>query len=77
MVARAVNKDTLHCRPDLEHSYDSHGAFGATLFVDSGSTEGVWLRASFQDDRTVIPEKRVLPQRAKSSRKEQPEGVTS
>ena len=46
--------------PDLEHSYDSQGAFGAMLFVDPESIEGIWLRSSLQDDITVIPEKRVV-----------------
>jgi AraC family transcriptional regulator len=45
--------------PDLEHSYDSRGAFGAMLFVDPESTEGVWLRSSLRDGITIIPEQRV------------------
>ena len=45
--------------PDLEHAYDSQGAFGAMLFVDPESTEGVWLRSCLQSDITLIPESRV------------------
>jgi AraC family transcriptional regulator len=45
--------------PDIEHSYDSRDAFGAMLFVDPESTEGVWLRASLRDEITMIPAPRV------------------
>jgi AraC-like DNA-binding protein len=46
--------------PDVGHSYDSRGAFGAMLFVDPESTEGVWLRASLADGITLVPEHRVV-----------------
>ncbi len=45
---------------DVEHSYDSQDAFGAMLFVDPESTEGIWLGSSLQDEITPIPERRVL-----------------
>jgi AraC family transcriptional regulator len=45
---------------DVEHSYDSQNAFGAMLFVDPESTEGVWLGSSLEDDITLVPERRVL-----------------
>jgi AraC family transcriptional regulator len=46
---------------DVEHSYDSQGAFGAMLFVDPESIEGIWLGSSLQDEITLVPERRVLP----------------
>lgn len=46
--------------PDVEHSYDARDAFAAMLFVDPESTEGIWLRASLQDEITIVPEQRVL-----------------
>lgn len=45
--------------PDVEHRYDSRDAFGAMLFVDPESTEGVWLRASLQEEITLVPDRRV------------------
>lgn len=45
--------------PDAEHSYDSQGAWGAMLFVDPESTEGIWLRSALRDDLTWIPGQRV------------------
>ena len=32
-------------RPDILPSFDCSGAFGAMLFVDPESSEGVWLRS--------------------------------
>ena len=46
--------------PDVEHSYDSRAAFGAMLFVDPESTEGVWLGSSLPEEITVVPERRVI-----------------
>jgi AraC-like DNA-binding protein len=45
--------------PDVVHSYDSRGAFGAMLFVDPESIEGIWLQASLPDDITWLPESRI------------------
>ena len=45
--------------PDVEHSYDSRDAFGAMLFVDPESTEGIWLRSSLRDEITLLPPQRV------------------
>jgi len=45
---------------DVEHSYDSQDAFGAMLFVDPESTEGIWLGSSLQDDVTLVPERRIV-----------------
>lgn len=45
--------------PDVLHSYDSCGAYGAMLFVDPESAEGRWLASSLRDDLTVVPESRV------------------
>ena len=45
---------------DVEHSYDSQDAFGAMLFVDPESTEGIWLGSSLEDDITLVPERRVM-----------------
>lgn len=45
---------------DVEHSYDSQGAFAAMLFVDPESNEGVWLGSSLQEDITFVPDRRVM-----------------
>jgi AraC-like DNA-binding protein len=45
--------------PDVTHSYDSRGAFGAMIFVDPESIEGIWLQSSLRGDITTIPEQRV------------------
>jgi len=47
--------------PDVEHSYDSRGAFGAMVFVDPESIEGAWLRSSLQAGITLVPAPRVAP----------------
>lgn len=43
-------------RPDVAHSFDCHGAFGAMLFVDPESREGVWLRTPLAQDITIVPD---------------------
>lgn len=47
--------------PNLEHSYSGQGSFGAMLFVDPDSIEGVWLRSTIGNRITIVPESRVLP----------------
>jgi AraC-like DNA-binding protein len=47
-------------RPDVVHSYDAHGAFGAMIFVDPESVEGAWLRSSLRDDITIVPTVRLI-----------------
>jgi AraC family transcriptional regulator len=47
--------------PNLEHSYSGQGSFGAMLFVDPDSSEGVWLRSTIGDRITMVPDSRVLP----------------
>jgi len=46
-------------RPDALHSFDCNGAFGAMLFVDPESSEGVWLRGLLTQDITIIPDARL------------------
>jgi AraC family transcriptional regulator len=46
-------------RPDAVHSFDCNGAFGAMLFVDPESSEGVWLKTLLTDDVTIVPETRL------------------
>lgn len=43
-------------RPDVEHSFDCRAAFGAMLFVDPESSEGIWLRAPLLEDITIVPD---------------------
>jgi len=45
-------------RHDVEHSYDGKGAWGAMLFVEPESYEGVWLQTALAEDITVVPEAR-------------------
>jgi AraC-like DNA-binding protein len=47
--------------PDLVHTYAGQSAFGAMLFVDPESIEGVWLRSTIADDIAIVPESRVAP----------------
>ncbi len=47
--------------PNLEHSYSGQGSYGAMLFVDPDSIEGVWLRATIGNRITIVPESRALP----------------
>jgi hypothetical protein len=46
-------------RPDAVHSFDCNGAFGAMLFVDPESSEGVWLQTLLSHDITIVPEARL------------------
>lgn len=46
-------------RPDAVHSFDCNGAFGAMLFVDPESTEGVWLQNHLAHDITIVPDTRL------------------
>jgi AraC family transcriptional regulator len=46
-------------RPDVEHSFNAQGAFGALLFVDPESTEGAWLQTGLTADITLVPDARV------------------
>ena len=46
-------------RPDILHSFDCSGAFGAMLFVDPESSEGVWLQTLLTDDITIVPDARL------------------
>jgi AraC-like DNA-binding protein len=46
-------------RPDAVHSFDCNGAFGAMLFVDPESSEGVWLQTLLTQDITVVPDARL------------------
>jgi AraC family transcriptional regulator len=47
--------------PNLTHSYSGQGSYGAMLFVDPDSIEGVWLRSTIGDRITIIPDARVQP----------------
>jgi AraC-like DNA-binding protein len=47
--------------PDVIHSYAGQGAFGAMLFVDPESIEGIWLRSTIANRITIVPESRVAP----------------
>lgn len=49
----------LVVRPDAVHSFDCNGAFGAMLFVDPESSEGVWLQTLLGHDITIVPEARL------------------
>ena len=46
-------------RPDAVHSFDCNGAFGAMLFVDPESSEGVWLQTLLAHDVTIVPDARL------------------
>jgi AraC-like DNA-binding protein len=46
-------------RPDAIHSFDCNGAFGAMLFVDPESSEGVWLQTLLAHDITMVPDARL------------------
>jgi len=46
-------------RPDAVHSFDCNGAFGAMLFVDPESSEGVWLQTLLAHDITIMPDARL------------------
>ena len=46
-------------RPDAVHSFNCNGAFGAMLFVDPESSEGVWLRTLLAQNITIVPDARL------------------
>ena len=50
---------TMIVRPDIAHSFDCQGAFGAMIFVDPESSEGVWLRTQLTEDITFVPDTRL------------------
>ncbi len=47
--------------PNLEHSYSGQGSYGAMLFVDPDSIEGIWQRSTIGNRITIVPESRVMP----------------
>jgi AraC-like DNA-binding protein len=47
--------------PNLVHSYSGQGSFGAMLFVDPDSIEGIWLRSTIANKITIVPDSRVTP----------------
>ena len=49
----------LVVRPDAIHSFDCNGAYGAMLFVDPESSEGVWLQTLLTQDITIVPDARL------------------
>ena len=57
----------LIVRPDAVHSFDCNGAFGAMLFVDPESSEGVWLQTLFTENITFVPVSFSNPYAATSS----------
>ena len=44
-------------RPDAVHSFDCNGAFGAMLFVDPESSEGVWLDRRTRSSTCTVTER--------------------
>jgi AraC family transcriptional regulator len=46
-------------RPDVVHSFNCNGAFGAMLFVDPESSEGVSLRTLLAQNVTIVPDARL------------------
>jgi AraC family transcriptional regulator len=46
-------------RPDVVHSFDCSGAFGAMIFVDPESSEGAWLLALLAEGITTVPDQRL------------------
>jgi AraC family transcriptional regulator len=47
--------------PNVVHSYSGQGSYGAMLFVDPDSIEGIWLRSTLLNPVTIVPESRVTP----------------
>ena len=47
--------------PNLAHSYSGQGSYGAMLFVDPDSIEGIWLRSTIRNRITIVSESRVMP----------------
>ena len=48
-------------RPDIVHSFNCNGAFGAMIFVDPESSEGTWLGSAIKQDIAIIPAARLTP----------------
>ena len=46
-------------RPDVVHSFDCSGAFGAMIFVDPESSEGAWLLTLLTQGITTVPDERL------------------
>jgi AraC-like DNA-binding protein len=46
-------------RPDAAPSFNRNGAFGAMIFVDPESSEGVWLRTPLAQNITIVPDARL------------------
>jgi AraC family transcriptional regulator len=46
-------------KPDVEHGFNAQDSWGAMLFVDAESAEGLWLRALLTQDITVVPDSRL------------------
>lgn len=46
-------------KPDTIHSFNSRDAYGAMLFVDPESREGLWLRSTLSSDITIVPAARL------------------
>jgi AraC family transcriptional regulator len=46
-------------RPDVVHSFNCSGAWGAMLFVDPESSEGSWLRSVLAEDIILVPDARL------------------
>lgn len=46
-------------RADVVHSFNCNGAFGAMLFVDPESSEGVWLQSMLTESITIVPDTRL------------------
>lgn len=55
-------------KPDVEHGFNAQNSWGAMLFVDAESAEGLWLRALLKQDITVVPEARLADCRAELRR---------
>ena len=49
----------LIVKPDVEHGFNAQDSWGAMLFVDAESAEGLWLRTLLTQDVTVVPEERL------------------
>jgi AraC family transcriptional regulator len=50
----------LVVKPDVVHSFNANGAFGAMLFVDPESSEGSWLKSSLIEEITIVPGERLV-----------------
>ena len=47
--------------PNIVHTFSAQGSYGAMLFVDPDSIEGLWLRSTMTSNVTIVPESRVIP----------------